>query len=486
MGKLTVASLKSWAKSFEGGDKSLDRIGDGEGLYLEARRGKTGTVGYSWVMRWRSAIEKNAKGIGKDQSMGLGVYLPHATEKDRGLYVTLVRARDAAAATRKELSSGRDPLAARKVAQDNLAAAAAEASARRISAEAELEELNQRTVGAAIDGWFASDSLKLSSDKHRAQKARRLEEYRPLIGHIPVKNLTRADVAQANEALLPKKTADKSKAGDRIETIRRISADLEKALDWAIARGWRDGENPTTGARKVLPKKPKAVRRRSIDVADVAAYWRAVLEYGKDDRYPVSARLLQLLTLTGARNRELRLMRWEDVEGLDTNSPRINVPADRMKRRERWTCWLSSQAAGILREVQRWQQAPDTKQLKGVRDGLVFVHLEGNYKGRVLSENAVAVLLKRIDWHDDMTGHGSRSLLSTIAQDQWAYHGPNRTEAIEYSLAHVSDNAVRAVYDRNDFKGLRTSLAQWWADYLDHSQSDGHGVVVQLRSSTTA
>lgn len=419
MGKLTIASLRSWAKSYESGTKTLDRIGDGEGLYLEARRSKSGTVGYSWVLRWRSAIDKNDKGVGKDKSMGLGVFLPNATDKERGQYVTLAKAREAAATIRKEISAGRDPLASRKVARDNLAAATAEALVRRVSAETELEELNQRTVGAAIDGWLEAYGGSLSNDKNRAQWARRLEEYRPLIGHIPVKNLSRADVADAHDKLLPKKSADKSNAGERVETIRRTSSDLGKAIDWAIARGWREGDNPVMGARKVLPKKPKAQRRRSIDVEDVAAYWRAVVGAGVGSRYPVAARLLQLLTLTGARNRELRLMTWADIEGLDTGVARINVPADRMKRREPWTCWLSSQSVDIFREIKQWQQEDDAQKLKSVRNGLVFVHLEGNYKGRPLSENAVSVLLKRIEWHGEMTGHGSRSLLSTIAQDQW-------------------------------------------------------------------
>jgi integrase len=180
----------------------------------------------------------------------------------------------------------------------------------------------------------------------------------------------------------------------------------------------------------------------------------------------VALQLLRLLTLTGARTLELRRLQWSEVEGLDGEAPLVRVPADRMKRRAAWVVPLSPASANVLRTVKRWQSEAGAS-LKGVKAGFVFVHLAGNYKGRVLSENAVNDLLQGMGWGESLTAHGLRKVFSTIAHDQWPYHGPNRTEAIEYSLAHAPADKVRGTYDKNDFTDKRRELLTWWAGHLE-------------------
>ncbi len=176
-------------------------------------------------------------------------------------------------------------------------------------------------------------------------------------------------------------------------------------------------------------------------------------------------------------------MKWEEVEGLDSDMPAIRVPADRMKRREAWTCYLSAPAVDILREVRQWQSEIG-QGLKGVREGYVFVHLVGNYKGRLQSENATNDVLKKVGWHDRITGHGLRKLFSTLAHDCWVHRGPNRSEAIEYSLAHSHEDRVRTTYDKNDFRHLRADLMRWWADHLRRvSEATTGEKVVMLRAA---
>jgi len=41
------------------------------------------------------------------------------------------------------------------------------------------------------------------------------------------------------------------------------------------------------------------------------------------------------------------------------------------------------------------------------------------------------------------------------------------SDAIEWSLAHVHGNKVRAAYNRATNMDERRKLAQWWSDYLD-------------------
>ncbi|MHB8569025.1 MAG: tyrosine-type recombinase/integrase, partial [Metallibacterium sp.] len=61
-----------------------------------------------------------------------------------------------------------------------------------------------------------------------------------------------------------------------------------------------------------------------------------------------------------------------------------------------------------------------------------------------------------------MTGHGFRSMASTLLNEQ----GWNR-DAIERQLAHAERDAVRAAYDYAEHMLERRRMMQAWADYLD-------------------
>jgi len=61
-----------------------------------------------------------------------------------------------------------------------------------------------------------------------------------------------------------------------------------------------------------------------------------------------------------------------------------------------------------------------------------------------------------------MTGHGFRSIASTLLNEQ----GWNR-DAIERQLAHAERNGVRAAYNHAEHLPERREMMQHWADYLD-------------------
>lgn len=61
-----------------------------------------------------------------------------------------------------------------------------------------------------------------------------------------------------------------------------------------------------------------------------------------------------------------------------------------------------------------------------------------------------------------MTGHGFRSMASTLLNEQgW------NPDAIERQLAHGEKNAVRAAYNYAEYLPERKKMMQHWADYLD-------------------
>jgi integrase len=112
---------------------------------------------------------------------------------------------------------------------------------------------------------------------------------------------------------------------------------------------------------------------------------------------------------------------------------------------------LSSQAVSILRELH-----PLTGTGKYVFPGT-------RTKDRPMSENTVLAALRRMGYGtNEMTGHGFRSMASTILNEQ----GWNR-DAIERQLAHAERDNVRAAYNYAEHLPERRKMMQQWADYLD-------------------
>ena len=80
-----------------------------------------------------------------------------------------------------------------------------------------------------------------------------------------------------------------------------------------------------------------------------------------------------------------------------------------------------------------------------------------------MSENTINAALRRLGYSkDEMTGHGFRSMASTLLNEQ-GWH----PDAIERQLAHCERNGVRAAYNYAQHLPERVRMMQAWADYLD-------------------
>ena len=80
-----------------------------------------------------------------------------------------------------------------------------------------------------------------------------------------------------------------------------------------------------------------------------------------------------------------------------------------------------------------------------------------------MSENTVNAALRRLGYaKDEMSGHGFRSVASTLLNEQ-GWH----RDAIERQLAHAERNNVRAADNFAEHLPERRKMMQAWADYLD-------------------
>ncbi len=61
-----------------------------------------------------------------------------------------------------------------------------------------------------------------------------------------------------------------------------------------------------------------------------------------------------------------------------------------------------------------------------------------------------------------MTSHGFRHTASTMLNEKG-----NDPDVIELQLAHLSQDRIRATYNKAQWMDKRTQMMQQWANYLD-------------------
>jgi integrase len=70
--------------------------------------------------------------------------------------------------------------------------------------------------------------------------------------------------------------------------------------------------------------------------------------------------------------------------------------------------------------------------------------------------------LYRLGYKGKMTGHGFRSVASTLLNEQgW------RSDVVERQLAHCERDEVRGAYNRAEYLPERRKMMQAWATYLE-------------------
>lgn len=157
---------------------------------------------------------------------------------------------------------------------------------------------------------------------------------------------------------------------------------------------------------------------------------------------------LQLAPLVFVRPGELRHAEWAEFA---LEQAQWRIPAPKMKTREPHIVPMSRQALAVLREFQPFNGC-----------GRYLIPGERT-RERPISENTVNAALRRLGYaKDEMTGHGFRSMASTLLHELGYPHA-----VIERQLAHAARNAVSAAYNFAEYLAERRRMMQAWADHLD-------------------
>ncbi len=375
------------------------RLYDADGLYLEVA--KSGSR--LWRFKYRFG--------GKEKRLALGKY-PE---------VPLGKAREKRDEARALLRDGVDPSAARK--------------SKRV--EQQHEETRQaNTYEAVAREWFDT-FLGAKAWGHRETVISRQEgNIFPHLGARPIDEIEPRELLQVIR---------KIEARGALETARRTLQVCGQIFRYGVACGYCP-RDPAADLRGALAPSPRPKSHASItDPREIGPLLRAIDDYAG---HMVTRCALQLAPLTFVRPGELRHAEWVEF---DLDAAEWRLPPEKMKMRRPHIVPLSRQALAIVNALHA-----------ATGDGkFLFPGLRS--PSRPISENTVNAALRRMGYSkDEMTGHGFRSMASTILNEQ----GWNR-DAIERQLAHVEGNSVRAAYNYAEFLPERRKMMQAWADYLD-------------------
>jgi integrase len=206
-----------------------------------------------------------------------------------------------------------------------------------------------------------------------------------------------------------------------LETAHRALQNCGQVFRYAVATG-RAERDPSGALRGALPPPKEKHHANITDPKAIGELLRAIDGYQGS---PITKYALKLAPLLFVRPGELRKAEWSEF---NLDGAEWRIPAARMKMREQHIVPLSTQAVEILNE------------LHTLTGGGRYVFPGARTNGRPMSENTVNAALRRLGFSsDDMTGHGFRSMASTLLNEQ----GWNR-DAIERQLAHAERNAIRA------------------------------------------
>jgi integrase len=359
--------------------------------------------------------------VGKRKTLAIGVYPA----------ITLAKARERRDEARKLLAHDTDPSMVKAVQKQT----------RQQGAANSFEAVAREWHAKKLPGWAPATASRVLRSLEK--------DMFPWLGALPIKDITAPTLLA---------TIRRVESRGALELAHRIREMAGQVFRYAVATG-RAERDPSGDLRGALPPVRAKHHASVTDPEQIATLLRAIDGY-KGSFITLCA--LQLAPLVFVRPGELRHAEWNEFN-LDAAEWRI--PGHKMKMQDKHIVPLSEQAVEVLRAIQA---------LTG-SGRYVFPGLRTT--ARPMSENTVNAALRRLGYDkSEMTGHGFRSMASTILHEQGWPH-----EAIERQLAHAERNKVSAAYNYAEHLPKRREMMQAWADYLEGLKSGAKVTLINLK-----
>lgn len=363
----------------------------------------------SWLFR--------ARWNGSTVRIGLGSYFR----------VPLAAVKAKAAKLQTEVAEGRDPrllFAADKPT--------AEQPAKKIPTFAEVAAMAIEEK-ASVARW--------KNAKHTWQWTASVEKYAiPVLGKLPIDQITQKDVLKALRPIWETKT----------ETASRVRGRLETIFNYAIREGLRTAANPAVWKGNLefkLPARSKVQPVEHLEAPTLPELKRFTAHALASPKIGNLATLFGILTATRAN--EFCRAEWSQI---DLNEKVWAIPAAYRKDGKHYShrVPLSDLAVRVL-ELARACAEHAERDSDAVFFGLRNPHVN--------LQTPRVLLMKFLGRH--LTMHGCRSTFR-----DWAAETGQNFDATELCLMHEIGNKVTRAYYRTDLLEPRREIMQAWADAL--------------------
>ena len=301
-----------------------------------------------------------------------------------------------------------------------------------------LAELSAENTFAAIaDEYITTKLVGENKAAITIDKARWLVTHLAPIASLPIVEIKPQELYAALKRL---------EGAGKHETARRCRSFASRVFRYAVVTGRAEADPAAMLSGALITPKVKH-HAAPIDPAKVGDVLRAIDAYTTGA--PITRLALQIAPHVMTRPGELRQALWEEF---DLDAAIWRIPAGRMKARRPHAIPLSRQVVAYLREVREFSGPT----------GYVFPAFHTTRKP--MSENTMNQAFRRMGFTgDEVTSHGLRTTASTLLNESGKWH----PDAIERALAHGDSDAVRGIYNRGHYLDERTTMMQWWSDYLD-------------------
>ena len=341
--------------------------------------------------------------------------------------ISLAQARERAAKLRAEVREGRDPIAERRKAAADQAAASA------LTVAVVLDRYSDLHLAQLKDGAARGRALRAALERHMRR---------------PVSDLTRADLQAAIDA----------KAAKAPIAANRLKAALSHFANWSRKRGYI-----TDAIGADLDKAAKERQReRVLSMDELGAIWNAsyLLE-------PPYGSFVRVLALTVQRLSDVADMKWPELEG-----ERWSIPGARVKNDRPHIVHLT---APTRAEIEALRGEPRPPELQ-----LVFLSDLGR---RLTSFSRMKSDLDRLSGVTDWWLHDLRTAFATHVCD--AGIAENIADRVLNHAASASRASVVArTYQRSELLPQRAQALERWSDILLRAAGKREpAVVVELMAA---
>ncbi|QIQ22182.1 tyrosine-type recombinase/integrase [Zophobihabitans entericus] len=318
---------------------------------------------------------------------------------------------------------------------------------------------NILTFAKYIEHWKIFKLKKLGSkNPNRRQSTQvQIERYLrkdllPALGELPMINITRVEILAVLRSI---------EGRGALSIAEKCRCWLNEIFRFALAEGVVQHNPASDMDILALPQNP-VKHNPFLTMAELPPFL-AELHHYKGGR--VIQLGVKLLLLTGVRSGELR---YAEPSHFDLEKGLWNIPADMVKQ-------LKSQVRNINNTVPPYVVPLSRQAIDIVKEMLLYRYSSSKYlivhrydPNLPCSENTFNQAIKRMGYHERLTGHGLRATLST-ALNELGY----QKEWIEAQLSHSDKDQVRRAYNHAQYIEQRRGMMQDWADKLDGWTEEG-------------